>query len=114
MHTEIGVAMSKYENIMHGMKVVAKNVLPSTSHAYLYGSRARGEAREDSDWDVLLVLDKDEIEDSDYDEVSYPFTYFGWENGECIIPVLFTKKEWDENSYTSFNSNVEQDRILIA
>lgn len=29
--------------------------------AYLLGSRARGDARKDSDWDVLILLDKPRI-----------------------------------------------------
>lgn len=99
---------------MRGLQAVAEKVLPSHVHAYLYGSRARGDAHDGSDWDILLVFDKDKIEQSDYDEVSYPFTFFGWQKGESVIPVLFTKKEWEANYYTAFNQNVEQDRILIA
>ena len=29
----------------------------------MYGSRARNEATEDSDWDLLILLDKPKIED---------------------------------------------------
>ena len=101
-------------NMMRGLKSVAQKVLPSHVQAYLYGSRARGDAHEGSDWDILLVFDKDIIEQSDYDEISYPFTLFGWEKGENVIPVLFTKKEWESNYYTTFNQNVEHDRIPIA
>lgn len=100
--------------MINGLKALAEKVLPSYVHVYLYGSRARGDAHEGSDWDLLLVFDKEKIDQSDYDDISYPFTLYGWENGESVIPVLFTKKEWDENYYTTFNQNVEQDRILIA
>ena len=30
-----------------------------TAQIILYGSRARGDAREDSDWDVLVIVDKE-------------------------------------------------------
>lgn len=106
--------MTEKDVMIDGLRAIANKVLPSNGHVYLYGSRARGDAHENSDWDLLLVFDKDKIDQSDYDQVSYPFTLFGWEKGESVIPVLFTKKEWDENYYSSFNQNVEHDRILIA
>ena len=32
---------------------------PSDGMAYLFGSRARGDANPDSDWDILLLINKD-------------------------------------------------------
>jgi hypothetical protein len=46
--------------------------------------------------------------------VTYPLTALGWTMGEMIIPVIYTKKEWDDNSFTPFYKNVEQDGILLV
>lgn len=108
------INMCDTNTVINELRRVAKNTLPESSHIILYGSRARGDAREDSDWDVLLLLDKARIEQSDYDNVSYPFTVLGWDLGEMIIPIMYTKKEWEEQSFTPFYKNVEQDGILIA
>ncbi len=106
--------MRTREEIMRRIREVVKHNLSGVSHVYLYGSRARGEASVDSDWDVLIILDKPQIDQSDYDNVTYPITSLGWELGEMIIPVLYTKNEWESNSFTPFYKNVEQEKILIA
>ena len=88
--------------------------LPSGSHALLYGSRARGDARPDSDWDILIILDKEKLLPEDYDTVSYPLRKLGWEIGEYINPIMYTAKEWEENSFTPFYHNVINDAIPLA
>ena len=61
---DIVFLQQRYRNMMDKAQVidnirqVASSVLPQGSKLFLYGSRARGDAREDSDWDFLLLLDK--------------------------------------------------------
>ena len=50
------------------IKQTAASVLPKGSTLYLYGSRARGDYHEDSDWDLLLLLDKEELKRQDGDQ----------------------------------------------
>lgn len=88
--------------------------LPPSSSLILYGSRARGDYKDDSDWDLLILLDKPELSDSDYDNVSFPFTLLGWNIGELISPQMYTKKEWDSISFLPFYKNVERDKIVLV
>ena len=81
--------------------------------AFLFGSRARGTEHEGSDWDVLILLDKPRITLQDYDNYSYPLRELGWDIDEIINPVLFSKKEWEENHFTQFNHNVTREGIMI-
>lgn len=79
----------------------------------LFGSQARGTARPDSDWDILVILNKDKLEPSDYDKITFPLTALGWDLGETISPVMYTKKEWESNKMTPFYKNVQQDGIVL-
>ena len=44
--------------------------MPPYGKAILFGSQARGTARDDSDWDILVILDKEQLLPSDYDKVT--------------------------------------------
>lgn len=101
------------KNTLAKIKEVAQTILPEGSHVLLYGSRARGNFHKDSDWDILVILNKPKVEQNDYDEVVYPLTALGWEMGEMIIPVVYTHDEWQQNSFTPFYKNVEKDSIVI-
>ena len=88
--------------------------LPSGGRAVLFGSQARGAARPDSDWDILIVLDKEKLETADYDTVSYPLTTLGWDLGERINPIMYTLKEWTASHITPFYKNIEQEGIILV
>ena len=101
-------------DILNEIKRIAKEVPPKGGQLILYGSRARNEATEDSDWDLLILLDKPKIEHGDYDNVLYPFAALSWDVGEQISPIIYTKNEWNKYSFTPFYKNVEQDGIVLA
>lgn len=95
------------------IKQTAASVLPKGSTLYLYGSRARGDHHEDSDWDLLLLLDKPKLSSGDYD-YTYPFRELGWDVGEEINPHVYTKKQWNEWTFLPYHKNVERDKIVLV
>ena len=104
--------MEKAE-ILDSIKQVASRVLPKGSTLYLYGSRARGDAHEGSDWDLLLLLDKPRLEFEDFDKYSFPFVEMGWDLGEDIRPHAYTKDEWYNGPHSLFYYNVEEDKVVL-
>ena len=100
------------EYILGRIKEILRTVAPETK-AILYGSQARGDAHKDSDWDILILLDKLKIEVEDYDNVSYPLVELGWSLNECVSPVLYTLKDWMRYHFSPFVHNVKDEGIRL-
>ncbi|GHT28077.1 hypothetical protein AGMMS49574_01660 [Bacteroidia bacterium] len=64
------------EQILSNIRELKHLLLPNDT-MILFGSQARGDARPDSDWDLLVLLDKPEKEFEDYDNYAYPFDKIG-------------------------------------
>lgn len=92
---------------------VAGQVLPEGASLWLYGSRARGDARPDSDYDLLILLDKNTVQGADFDNYSYPLFAMGLEIDAEINAHIYTKKDWRSWDYVPFHDNVEEDKIVL-
>ena len=100
-------------NLQYKITQLGRTILPPNAHLLLYGSRARGDYHDGSDWDLLLLLPKDHITTDDFNQFAYPFIELGFDNGEYISPQLYTQQEWQTYSYTPFYHNVEQDKLQL-
>lgn len=101
------------QSVLNRITQVGKQVIPANGSLWLFGSRAREDNRPDSDWDLLAIIDKDKLLPSDYDTITYPLTELGWEIGEQINPILYTRKEWESGWFTPFHHNVVDDKIEL-
>ena len=95
------------------IRQVASTVLPQGSKLYLYGSRARGDARENSDWDLLLLLDKPASNDDDFQKYVYPIMERGFDMWQYFSIQTYTKEDWYNGPHAMFYYNVEKDKQLI-
>ena len=106
--------MTNNSLVFEKIKALAQQVAPKGSLVIMFGSRARGDAKQNSNWDILIVLPKKSLVQADYDEVSYPLVELGWELNEQINPIMYTKDEWEANSITPFYDNVQREGIKLV
>ena len=86
----------------------------SKAVAYLFGSRARGNNRPDSDWDILILVDAtrvtNEIEDMFRDDL-YDIEL---ESGQIISTFIYPKDYWKNTLiYSPLYKNVNREGILL-
>lgn len=106
--------MNKYDRIFEEIRRLAHLLFANLpGSVYLYGSRARGDAKTSSDWDLLIVTDDSIDKKEAYERFAYPFTEVGWRLGEQITPLLYTQSEWNAQRNTAFYLNVKNDAILL-
>lgn len=105
--------MEQKQQIIQAIAKRAHEVTHPGSTVLLFGSQARGDARPDSDWDVLILLNKERISPEDRDKVSYPLRELGWQINAVVNPIMFTSKEWESKSFTPFYKNVMKEGVVL-
>jgi len=101
------------QQIFQEIQALKRQILPNEK-VILFGSQARGDAREDSDWDLLVLLNKEKITFEDENTYAYPFADIGWDFGTYISVKMYTQKEWQSRSFTPFYNNIQKDGIVIS
>ena len=104
--------MTMNRQIFKEIQMLKRRLLPNEK-VILFGSQARGDAREDSDWDLLIVVNSDSTNLNDEIKYSYPFTKLGWIYNIDLNVLLYSKSDWGKRDFTPFYKNVLNDGIEI-
>jgi predicted nucleotidyltransferase len=85
-----------------------------TAEAYLFGSRARGDFRLNSDWDILILVDNKIITNDLEDKFRDDLYDIELESGQVISTLIYPKAYW--NSTLIFSpryKNVNQEGVRL-
>jgi predicted nucleotidyltransferase len=98
------------------MKKVKEAILETETNAeiLLYGSRARGDSSEQSDWDFLILLDGN-VDDQRIDKIRHRLYELEWELGEVISSIIRNKEEWNSMPFKSMpiHHEIEKEGIRL-
>ena len=84
------------------------------AEVYLYGSRARGDNRIDSDWDILVISSKDKITFDYESDLRDPIFDIELESGEIISLLVYAKSDWiNKMAISPLFYNVKKEGIKI-
>jgi len=103
---------TKTKYIVHLIKNYINSIDP-TADVILYGSRARGDERQDSDWDILILTNyaADLETERKFRNKLYDLEL---ETGEAFSVFVYSQNDWQtKQKITPFYYNVSHEGIRI-
>lgn len=84
------------------------------AEAFLFGSRARGDNREDSDWDILILVDSDKVTNEIEDNFRDDLYNIELDSGQIISTFIYPKDYWNSNLvYSPLYKNVIKEGVRL-
>ena len=80
----------------------------------LYGSRSRGDAREYSDWDFLILVDGP-VDMKRTDAIRHRLYDVELDSGEVLCSIVRSREDWSGPllRITPFHQNVQREGIVL-
>ena len=98
------------EELLSTVKQTVLSFVPD-AEIHLYGSRARGDSKPDSDWD-FLVLSTKRLTSEEQDKIRHALYEIEWDVGEVLCSIFQTKKEFQAQTIPLFE-NVAKEGIVL-
>lgn len=95
---------------------ITKTIQDKDPHAeaFLFGSRARGDSRPDSDWDILILVDDIKVTNDIEDKFRDDLYDLELESGQVISTFIYPKDYWQTSLiYSPLYKNVNKEGIRL-
>lgn len=84
------------------------------AEAFLFGSRARGDNRHESDWDILILIDSLNVTNEIDDKFRNDLYDLEIESGQIISTFIYSKDYWQKKlKFTPFYNNIKKEGIRL-
>ena len=100
----------------HIIKLIRQkiNEIDNTAEVILYGSRARGDNKWDSDWDVMILLKRNNVDKKVEQTFRHHFLDLELEIGVPISVFVYSKNDWEgKYSVTPLFRSIKKEGIVI-
>jgi len=99
--------------MLNRCKKAIRQVIPDAD-VILYGSRARGDANEYSDYDILILVNgsADIALDTKFVENIFPIEL---DSGAVLTLMTYSRQQWDTPLYRAmpFHKNIDREGVLL-
>ena len=90
------------------------NEIDNTAEVILYGSRARGDNKSDSDWDIMILLKRKNVDKKTEQSFRHHLLDLELEIGVPISVFVYSKSDWEGKfSITPLFRSIKKEGILI-
>ena len=90
------------------------NTQDPDAEIYLYGSRARGDHNENSDWDILIITPRKKINFEYESDIRDPIYDLELDSGQVISVLVYSRSDWQKKrSISPLFMNVLKEGIRI-
>jgi uncharacterized protein len=101
------------QNILRKIKESIQGI-DSSAEVFLFGSRARGEESESSDWDVLVLIQSSTVSRSTEMAIREAVFDVELELGIPISTFVFSKADWETRyAPTPLYQNIKKEAVLL-
>jgi predicted nucleotidyltransferase len=99
--------------LLNKIKQAVQAIEPQ-AQIFLYGSRARGDAKPDSDWDILILVDGI-TNTSRTSQIRRQVYEIEWETDEILCTIVRSKSQWQNPllQMTPFWQSVNKEAIML-
>ena len=102
----------KRPHIVNMISTVARQEMPN-AEVFLFGSEARGEARIDSDIDLLILLNQNHVSWQDKERITAPLYNIELQTSTIINPIIYSQTDWKNRPLDYFKLNVMNEGIRL-
>ena len=103
----------KRPQIVKRIREILKTTVPH-AETILYGSEARGDACQNSDIDLLILVDKPKVPVEEEKQIIRVLSDLELETGILISSIIIPKSQWENRPFkTPFYINVMNEGIVL-